>query len=227
MMDEKTKEALRQLHHNMAITQSLFPMEPLVVYAGKEQITTNSGDTVWMWAHKQVAKPIFIKQQVLDAEAFELVDWKSYWTAMQSFPQLFQIWACKQIMSIAATNKAHSWYTEDLSPLCPSCAIEEETCAHILKCMEQGMVQVLETLIGLLDQWLQSTYTDSQLHQLLVSYTCTQGMQPMIEFCYGMQQYMKEFAQTQDTIGWRRFMEGLVAKQVKLIQQNYWKCTGW
>ena len=228
MMDEKAKEALRLRHRNDVSAHQLpFPMEPLVIYAGKEKITTDSGETVRQWAHKQIAKPIFAKRKVLDAEAFELVDWKNYWTAMHMFPRLFQIWACKQIMSLAATNKARSRFTEDCSPMCPSCGIEEETCAHVLKCTEKGRVASLETSIGLLDQWLQATYTDPLLRYALIAYARARGAQTMSEICYGMQQYMRKFAHLQDVVGWRRFMEGMVVSETRSIQHNYWKCIGW
>jgi hypothetical protein len=228
MMDTKAKEAIRRLHQGRTIPlQRPFPMEPLTIFAGTEKITTDSGEVVQFCAHKQLARPIFAKRKVLDGEAFALVEWKSFWEALRETPRLFQLWACKQIMSIAATNKARARFTTDLSPLCPSCMVEEETCAHILKCTEQGRVNALDSSIGILDQWLSSTNAEPQLHYCLVTYARARGTCPMSELCFGMQQYIREFARAQDTIGWRRFMEGMVASKIKGIQKNYWTSIGW
>ncbi len=39
--------------------------------------------------------------------------------------------------------------------------------------------------------------------------------------------HMVQFAQDQDAIGWRRFMEGMLSKHVLGIQQDYWRLHGW
>ena len=49
----------------------------------------------------------------------------------------------------------------------------------------------------------------------------------MSELSLGMQHHIRDFARAQDAIGWRRFMEGMVASKIRAVQQNYWKCTGW
>ena len=39
-------------------------------------------------------------------DAFDEVDWPHvYRTLNEEVPRLFQVWACKQVMNIAATNK--------------------------------------------------------------------------------------------------------------------------
>jgi hypothetical protein len=67
MMDEKAKEALKRLHRESMRPQLPFPLEPLVIYAGKRKISTDCGDAVRFWTHMQLAKPIFAKRKVLDA----------------------------------------------------------------------------------------------------------------------------------------------------------------
>ena len=103
----------------------------------------------------QTTRPqIFPSKLILSQEGFDRVDWPNFYQVMHTVPRLFQLWACKQIMSIASTNKARSRFTADLSPLCPSCNTEEETCSHILNCSEQGRSQVFDGAVDLLDEWL-------------------------------------------------------------------------
>ncbi len=170
-------------------------------YAGPDKITTDSGRIIRFWAHRQLAKSFYTSKQVLDHEAFDLVDWKNYWAVMHSVPRLFQLWACKQAMSIAATHMARSRFTEDLSPLCPSCSIEEETCAHILKCTERGRVEALNTSISLLDECLSTAHTEPNLRQAIITYARSRGTRPMQEICLGMHSSMRDFARAQDCIG--------------------------
>lgn len=163
---------------------------------------------------------------MLDREAFEHVDWHNYWEVMHSVPRLFQLWVCKQTMSIAATNMARSKFTEGLSPLCPSCSTEEETCAHILKCTERGRVDALNNSIALLGDWLTTVHTEPQLRQVIVIYAYARGTRTMLEICLGMHPTLLDFARAQDCIGWRRFMEGMVARQATAIQRNFLRFAG-
>jgi hypothetical protein len=39
-------------------------------------------------------------------DAFDEVDWPQvHWTLNEDIPRLFQVWASKQVMNLAATNK--------------------------------------------------------------------------------------------------------------------------
>ena len=202
-------------------------MEPILIFAGKEKVTSDSGCLVRFWAHRQLARSFFAEKKILDTEAFDLVDWKAYYAAMHAVPHLFQLWACKQTMGIAATNLAQARFTEGLSKLCPSCQVEEETCGHILKCNERGRVEALKTSVGLLDRWMAESNTEPRLRHVLVQYAASRGTLYVFDLCHGMTGDMCNFAQAQDTIGWRRFMEGMIAEQVGRIQRNYWNLYGW
>ena len=176
LMDEKAKAALRKLSMDtIQLQQQDFHMEPILIFAGKEKVTSDSGSLVRFWAHRQLARSFFVEKKILDTEAFDLVDWKAYYAAMHAVPRLFQLWACKQTMGIAATNLARARFTEGLSKLCPSCQVEEEPCGHILKCNERGRVEALKTLVGLLDRWMAESNTEPRLHHVLGQYDASRG----------------------------------------------------
>lgn len=143
MMDSKAKRALLALRSVRPPEQTPFPLEPIAIFAGRDKITSDSGSLVHFWAQQQLARSYYLKKNILDGDAFAQVDWGTYYAALHKVPRLFfQLWACKQTMGIAGTNKARSRFTKDASPLClcPSCNTEEETCGHILRCTESGRV---------------------------------------------------------------------------------------
>ncbi len=41
---------------------------------------------------------------ILDSNQFDLVDWEMVHDLLCRVPKLFQLWACKQVTNIAATN---------------------------------------------------------------------------------------------------------------------------
>jgi hypothetical protein len=130
-------------------------------------------------------------------------------------------------MSIAATNKARLRFVEGLSPLCPSCGTEEETCAHVLLCAEVGRVTALSDSITALDTWMEESYTDPRLRQVIVQYANSRGSAFMSDFCYGMGPDMWRLGRIQDGIGWRRFMEGMLPLAFRTIQRDFWYSCGW
>ncbi len=134
------------------------------------------------WAHKQLAKSRFHKMNILNANQFEKVDWESVHTALCLVPQMFQIWACKQVMDIAPANENRPWECS-LCPLCPSIAQILETCAHILFCNHNGREDVLIKLIDLLTSWLTDVDTDPDLQDCIVEYAKGRGGISMSEIC--------------------------------------------
>lgn len=227
MMDTKAKLAIQSLHADTIRPQRVLPKEAITIFAGGDKITSECGGLVRAWAHRLHAKAFFAQKLILPHDGFEQVDWKNYSAVAHSVPRLFQLWLCKQTMSIAATNKARSRFTQDLSPLCPSCNLEEETCAHIITCQEIGRVTALEASIGLLDSWMEETYTDPQLRTAITLYAKSRGCAPMHDICRFMDPAIREVGRAQDTIGWRRFMEGMVTSRIRTAQQAFWRRCSW
>jgi len=129
-------------------------------------------------------------------------------------------------MGTAATNKSWARFTERLSPLCPSCIEEEETCGHVLMCCKAGRVENLLALIQLLDQWLGEQNTNPSLRYCIVEYAKTRGHGFMYDICRGMDPTFLRMARAQDSIGWRCFMEGMIVSNFHQIQRDYFKMCG-
>jgi hypothetical protein len=71
--------------------------------------------------------------------------------------------------------------------------------------------------------------TDSDLRDCIYEYaTGGQGRLSMEEICIenNYNDRYKTMARSQDSIGWRRFMEGIVCKEIRVIQSSYSSGTG-
>jgi hypothetical protein len=128
-------------------------------------------------------------------------------------------------MDIAPTNRNRPW-EKNLCPLCPSCAQVNKTCLHILFCNHAGWVDALMKSIDLLEQWLVEVDTDPNLSNCIVEYARGRGQLTMSEVCRGMDYHYTKMADEQDAIRWSRFMEGMVCRSIRRIQESYTTMDG-
>jgi len=103
-------------------------------------------------------------------DAFDKVDWPHvHLTLNEEVPRLFQVWACMQVMNIAATNKNLSQRHHDgRCDKCPCCTIHIETAAHVLLCPKVGRVEAFQLGTTALEQWLDKADTDPDLTDSIV-----------------------------------------------------------
>ncbi len=159
-----------------------------------------------------MAKESFYESKILFKE-FNNVDWEMVYLALHQVPRMFQVWACKQVMNVAPANGNRPWET-NLCLLCPSCAQVREPCSHVLNCDHDGRVETLLQSIDLIDDWMMEVNTDPMLWRCITEYAAGRGNVSMLDIVLGMDGHYQNMATSQDTIGWRRFMEGMVAKEM-------------
>ena len=111
--------------------------------------------------------------------------WKQVYEALHDVPQMFQIWACKQVTNISGDNSNQAVYRPNHNPMCPSCNEEDETCRHVLCCDEDGRVKALNYTINLLDIWLRTVGTDGPLRSCLIEYARKRGGVSMKHIAWG------------------------------------------
>ena len=139
---------------------------------------------------------------------------------------LFQLWACEQLMNIAGTNLIRSRYKPHHDPTCPICDQCMETFAHVLSCNEAGQVDALYQSINLLDKWLKKVGMHTKLHKYILQYAKGKGGISMTDVLHGTKSQYIKLAVSQDLIGWRMFVEGVIYKDMMLMQQEYLDLQG-
>ena len=80
--------------------------------------------------------------------------------------------------------------------------------------------------IDLLEQWLVEVDTDLDFWECLVDYARGRGGRTMTEICRGLDNRYRRVAEEQDAIGWRRFMEGMICRGLRGLQELYTTVEG-
>lgn len=217
--DHAAKNNLRSTFIEGADTQQPFPLEAISLFVGDNKATTESGALIRFEAHLQEAKLVFMERKVLRQDQFELVDWPRVHQTLHDLPKMFQIFCCKQVFDISATNRflhKRKAAPHD-SPLCHSCTIHEECAGHVLSCPEEGRALMLSRLADELLEWLDDAGSPRDLTYLIVAYIKGRGEIPMETLAQRLPGHYLPFARAQDQIGWRRFLEGMVAKELFVL----------
>jgi hypothetical protein len=80
-MDFYAKQAILGETNGQDTTTKRFPLEPICVFLGRNKLTSDKGDRLCFWAHKQVTKESFYESKIM-FEEFELVDWEMVYLAL-------------------------------------------------------------------------------------------------------------------------------------------------
>ena len=211
--DERAKEELWTVDPEDIPAQRQFPLEPMALFVNGAKATTESGTTIRNAAHKKEAREVFHNQNILTYEAA----WLEVFKTLHEVPKMFQIFACKQVFGVSATFRYLNKRDESVSPMCPSCGVCRETAGHILSCGEEGRVEALSKLSDRLLEWMIETGVDRDLVFLIVKFIREKGRMSMEEICQGhdLPPSYLEFTRSQDSIGWRRLLEGMISKHIK------------
>ena len=216
-MDNLAKKALWDLRPTQLPTQQAFPLEPICIFAGKTKLTADMAEYMRYWTHRQMAKETFHNLKILFNREFEFVDWEMVYETLRDVPRLFQLWACKQVMGIAGTME----WDRTVEHKCPSCTVARDTCAHVLACNHEGRVEALKLTLDIAESWLADMDTEPDLLDCIMEYAHARGGRLMEEICEGLGPQFQRMAKEQDAIGWRRFMEGMISREMRTIQYEF------
>ena len=136
LMDGKAKQYIWDLDQDKLPHKEAFPLEPLCVFIGEEKISSDTGARIRFWAHKQLSEELYRNLRILLPGQFKEVDCEMFHLVLHELSQMFQIWACKQVMVVAGTNLYQSKYLLNHNPMCTSCTRSVELCLHVLYCPE-------------------------------------------------------------------------------------------
>ncbi len=99
-----TKRALLSLDTNDLPWQQKIPLEAICVWTGREKMTLDTGHHIRYHAHCHLVWGEFAAAGVLTNMQFDLVDWQMVNNTLLTVLRMLQVWACKQVWSIAPTT---------------------------------------------------------------------------------------------------------------------------
>jgi hypothetical protein len=117
---------------------------------------------------------------------FNLIAWEAVYAGLHGVPQMFQLWACKQVWDIAGTNSLCSRCDQWIKKWCPCCGRVRETAAHIFSCNEVVRVKTLQATFDFVEEWLEEVDTNPMVVTCVVEYTRGRGYITMRETCCRM-----------------------------------------
>ena len=202
--------------------ERMFPLEPIGMFVNGGKLTSDTGDTLRFWAHRQIARRYYHSKGIISHDQFDETDWGSLQSTLTSLPRLFQLWAAKHVNKIAGTMSFLS-HQDGRSNLCPSCEACEETCPHIARCPEAGRSSAFAQSTEELDLWLGTSQTHPDLHSMLLRYTRGRGTVTCLDCAISLDlpPILQDLARSQDVIGWDLYMMGMLSSKLAAVQSVY------
>ncbi len=103
----------------------------------------------------------------------------------------------------------------------PCCTIHVETATHVLLCPEAGRVEAFQLGMTALERWLDKADTDPDFTDSIVEYVWRRGTITILEAIIDAPPRFRHMALSQDKIGWRQFLEGMISMEITYIQRQY------
>jgi len=116
-----------------------------------------------LWG-EQEAQKLFNRWGVVRAVDFPFVYWEGMEQVTKSFPEMFRVWATKQVSHFQGTNRQLSRIDRRILNVCPSCGCPDEATSHITCCRDSGRTRVFTESVLDLDQWMRDQQTSGKLY---------------------------------------------------------------
>jgi hypothetical protein len=81
-MDYHAKTAIYEYPLTLQDRTRRLPLEPLCVMLGPNKITSNKGDRLRFWIHKQLARSSLHQDNIILSHQFDRIDWEMVHTAL-------------------------------------------------------------------------------------------------------------------------------------------------
>jgi hypothetical protein len=200
----------------------MFPLKPVGLFVHGEKMTSETGSHIRYWSHHHLAGKYYCNRKLLSFEQFDAIDWKSIHQALHDLPRLFQLWMAKHVLGIIGTMKFLS-HQDGRSPLCSSCNECKEMCKHITQSPEPGRAAAFAQSTHGVEAWLETNGTHNDLKLLLLCYLQGGGTVTCIECSdnLNLPQIVRDYAISQDVIGWDNFATGMISSKLLPIQSAY------
>jgi hypothetical protein len=194
---------------NFLPPQQALPLKHIAMFIQGHKMTMDTSPSIRFATHQHEAQQLFYAHKILNLDPFDSVDWKIVNPTLHHVPKLFQLFACKQVFNIAAVfkNLSHQKQYTHLTPYCPCCTIAIKDCGHVLTCPEVGRDRNLCCQADMFEEWLRKVGSRERLTSAIMQYIKGLGRITLEEIFIETFPDGMAFANSQDNIGWRRFMK--------------------
>ncbi len=109
-------------------------------------------------------------------QRFNQVAWTALDRALQSKPDMYQLWLSKQCIGISATRRNLARIQDILDDRCPNCCQGPERSSHLNRCPDHGRTMLFKESVDNLGQWMrQKDRTDPELAYWIEKYLLFRG----------------------------------------------------
>jgi hypothetical protein len=154
-------------------------------------------------------------------KAFDGVDWEALTQTLCHKPESFQLWLSKQSIGVCATQKNTARIQDILNNCCPNCGKRGEDNKHLNRCTNPGRMKLFLDGVRNLMWWMNAhNQTNPELAFWIKEYLLHRGLVGMTNLATlpPMSHAFQEVAESQDEIGWVKFLHGKVSKKIRTLQ---------
>ena len=149
---------------------------------------------------------------------FEQVDFRARDAALSGRSEGFGLWLCKQQSGFCATRHQMARIQDLLDDRCPNCLQAGERASHLNVCPDDGRRQLFADGVNQLQRWMETgNRTDPEIAYWVPKFLLLRGS-TRFGSLGAMSTAMQRLANSQDEIGWRKMLEGMVSKEFREIQ---------
>jgi hypothetical protein len=189
----------------------VLPGEDLVVLLDGEKLSGAYERTILRdWGDKQ-ARWHYHVRNILPSHLFSEVYWDGLERVLDSSPEMFSVWATKQVSGFNGNNHLQRHIDGTTLDECPNCGCRPERSTHMIFCRDPARSEVFSSSVDKLVDWLVSQRTDPELITLLSSYLLHRGDSSMLSLCTPHSRYCS-LAYLVDDLGFRNILEGRIPK---------------
>lgn len=196
------------------------PLEAASVYYNSVKLSSECGAEIRFQVGKSKAREFYLGTLGWFAAVFDSIDWEARDKALESKPDMFKTWLCKQSSGFCATGtNMQRWFGDDITN-CPNCGVPGENAAHLLHCPDAGRFGLFRQEVISLQAWLEQSHTHPELARLLPQYILGRGAVKFASLPIHSVDILR-LAHQQDTIGWDSFMEGKISHHFSTVQYSH------
>jgi hypothetical protein len=219
MADKLAKECLLAHIAQKSAYGPYYPGELLDIRIGGRKATNSIRDLLYESWGTKTAIPLFTRRNIVCRYHYNKIAWDHVGRAMEAYPQMFNLWVTKHVSGFSGTNKQLSRYDGTTVNRCPCCGHNDESTAHITRCLTPGRQRIFKQSVDTLLDWMERTHCDVNLIECLEQYLLLRGEGSMTLIAAPFPR-LSQWAMDMDLLGWDNFLEGRICSSLFEIQET-------